>query len=97
MIFYQWAKVCPCILQLITGPAAGSAGERENMEANEIISTLVFHYHQENNLALEYEGEKDIQMAFIFRRNGIYDALLAIADYDEETVIDWLNAGVDET
>lgn len=98
MIFYQWAKVCPCILQLITGPAAGSAGEREkNMNATEIISTLVYHYQQENAMAKRYEDDHDVFMAFIFRRNGIYDALLAIADYDEETVIDWLNAGVDET
>lgn len=48
-------------------------------------------------MALKYENDHDIEMAFIFRRNGIYDALLAIADYDEDVVIDWLNAGVDET
>lgn len=43
-------------------------------------------------MAKKHEDDHDVCMAFIFRRNGIYDALMAIADYDENTVIDWINA-----
>lgn len=62
------------------------------MNASEIISILVDQYHQENDNARKYANSIDNQMAFIFRRNAIYDALMAIADYDENTVIDWINA-----
>lgn len=62
------------------------------MNASEIISTLVDQYRIEDAMAKEHEDDTDICMAFIFRRNGIYDALMAIADYDENTVIDWINA-----
>lgn len=61
------------------------------MNASEIISTLVDQYNLENAMAIAHEADTDVCMAFIFRRNGIYDALMAIADYDEETVIDWIN------
>lgn len=43
-------------------------------------------------MAKKYEDDYDVCMAFIFRRDGIYDALMAIADYEENTVIDWINA-----
>lgn len=62
------------------------------MNASEIISTLVEQYQHENAMAKKHEDDHDVCMAFIFRRNGIYDALMAIADYDENTVIDWINA-----
>lgn len=62
------------------------------MNATEIIEILVYQYKHENAMAKKYEANHDVCMAFIFRRNSIYDALTAIADYDEDTVIDWINA-----
>ena len=60
--------------------------------ASDIISILVDQYHHEAAMAINYEKDHDVAMAFIFRRNGIYDALMAIADYNENIVIDWINA-----
>lgn len=63
------------------------------MNASEIISTLVDQYHYESTAAETfYNIGDDLFMVHVHKRAAIYDALMRIADYDEDIVIDWINA-----
>lgn len=61
---------------------------------SDVIAILVDEYRRYSGRFQEafHEQDKVMMSVWMHERNAIYDALMRIADYDEETVIDWLNA-----
>lgn len=63
------------------------------MNYSSIIELLVEQYHDEAAAAETfYNIGDDLFMIHVHKRAAIYEALMRIADYDEDLVIDWINA-----
>lgn len=64
-----------------------------NNTFSDVIAILVDEYRRYSGRFHEafHEQDKVMMSVWMHERNAIYDALMRIADYDEDTVIDWLN------